>query len=85
MAQFKEFKEKIPGDAEFAKKYEDAATVADLVAPAAGDGFVFTEDDVKNDTELADAELRGVAGGIVFRLPNQHPDVFNSGRTQELP
>lgn len=59
----REFKEKIAADQAFAAKFENVKTAEDLVKIAAEEGFNFTVDDVKNNTELIDAELEAVAGG----------------------
>ena len=59
----KEFKEKIMRDEAFAKKFEGVTTPEDLVAKASAEGFTFTVDDVKNNSELTEAELQATAGG----------------------
>ena len=66
MAGLKEFKEKIMGDQVFAAKFASVTGSDDLVALAAKEGFNFTADDIKNNTELTDAELNGVAGGAAI-------------------
>ncbi len=59
----KEFKERIMTDEAYAKKYIDISSPEDLVEIASEDGYTFTVDDVKNNTELTDAELEAAAGG----------------------
>lgn len=59
----KEFKEKIIKDEAFAKKFEDVTSPEDLVSKASAEGFTFTVDDVKNNSELTEAELDAAAGG----------------------
>lgn len=60
---FKEFKEKTLKDAAFAAKFKGVTSAAKLVELAKAEGFTFTEEDVKNNTELTGAELESVAGG----------------------
>lgn len=59
----KEFKEKIVADKDFAAKFENIETAEELVKKASEEGFNFTVDDVKKNTELIDEELETVAGG----------------------
>ena len=59
-----DFKKKLVSDKEFAKKYAGIESPAELIKAAAADGFIFTEDDIKNDTELLPEELEKSAGGI---------------------
>jgi len=62
----KEFKEKIIADPAFAAKFADVKSVEDLVTLAKKEGFVFTVEDVKNNTELTTAELEEAAGGAAL-------------------
>lgn len=62
----KEFKEKIAADADFAAKFENVKTAEELVELATKEGYSFTVDDVKSNTELIDAELEAVAGGATI-------------------
>jgi predicted ribosomally synthesized peptide with nif11-like leader len=63
MAGVKEFKEKVIQDEGFAKKFSDVQSPEALVSLAKDNGFDFTVDDVKNNTELTETELNAVAGG----------------------
>jgi predicted ribosomally synthesized peptide with nif11-like leader len=63
MAGVKAFKEKIIKDEAFAKKFENVGTPEGLVSAAKAEGFDFTVEDVKNNTELTEIELSAVAGG----------------------
>jgi len=63
MAGLKDFKEKLIQDEAFAKKFEGADTPEKVVSIAKTEGFNFTVEDVKNNTELTDVELKAVAGG----------------------
>lgn len=60
---FKEFKEKVLGDKAFAEKFKKVTSPEELVKLAAAEGYSFTVEDVKNNTELTDAELDAAAGG----------------------
>lgn len=59
----KEFKEKIMKDEEFAAKFASVTSPEEVVEMAAKEGFTFTVEDIKNNTELTDAELEAAAGG----------------------
>ncbi len=63
---WKEFKEKLMSDKEYAKKYADAETAEDVVEIASRDGYNFTAEDVKNNSELTEAELEAAAGGTTI-------------------
>lgn len=63
---FLEFKEKVMKDKAFAVKFKDVTSPAKLVELAKAEGFTFTEEDVKNNTELTGAELESVAGGATI-------------------
>ncbi len=63
MMGVKEFKEKVMQDEAFAAKFKDAKTPEAVVAIAVQEGFTFTVEDIKNNTELTDAELESAAGG----------------------
>ena len=58
-----EFRKKIATDDDFAKKFTDAKDPATLIKLAAAEGFNFTEDDIKNNTEILPEELEKSAGG----------------------
>ena len=58
-----DFRKKLVADADFAKKFAAAKTPAELIKLAAAEGFTFTEDDIKNNTELLPEELEKTAGG----------------------
>ena len=63
MAGLRAFKERIMNDKSFASKFSGVSSPEEVVSMAAREGFTFTVADVKNNTELTDAELSGVAGG----------------------
>jgi predicted ribosomally synthesized peptide with nif11-like leader len=63
MSQVKAFKEKIIQDEAFGQKFSNVQTPEELVSLARGEGFDFTVEDVKNNTDLTDAELGVIAGG----------------------
>ena len=58
-----DFRKKLVADDDFAKKFAGCKTPADLIKAAAAEGFTFTEDDIKNNTELLPEELEKSAGG----------------------
>lgn len=62
----KEFKEKIIADPAFAAKFANVKNAEELVSLAKKEGFAFTVEDVKNNTELTAAELEGAAGGATI-------------------
>ena len=60
---YTDFRKKLVADADFAKKFAGCKTPADLIKAAAAEGFAFTEDDIKNNTDLLPEELEKAAGG----------------------
>ena len=58
-----DFRKKLVADDDFAKKFAGCKNPADLIKAAAAEGFTFTEDDIKNNTELLPEELEKSAGG----------------------
>jgi predicted ribosomally synthesized peptide with nif11-like leader len=63
MAGVKAFKEKVIQDEAFAQKFAKVQTPEELVTLAKAEGFDFTVADVKNNTELVEAELAAISGG----------------------
>lgn len=60
---FTDFKKKLFADKDFAKKFEGIKDPAELVKAAAAEGFTFTVEDMKNNTDLLPEELEQTAGG----------------------
>ena len=58
-----DFRRKIVADSDFALKFRSCKTPDALIAAAAGDGYIFTIDDMKNNTDLLPEELEAAAGG----------------------
>ena len=58
-----DFRKKLVADADFAKKFSAAKNPAELIKLAAAEGSTFTEDDIKNNTDLLPEELEKSAGG----------------------
>ena len=58
-----DFRKKLVADADFAKKFSATKNPAELIKLAAAEGYTFTEDDIKNNTELLPEELEKTAGG----------------------
>jgi predicted ribosomally synthesized peptide with nif11-like leader len=68
MSAIKEFKERLIAASEFAAKFRDAKTAEEVVELAKAEGFEITAAELD---ELADDELKGVAGGFLW--PSDHP------------
>ena len=60
---YTDFRKKLAADKAFGAKFSACKTPAALVEAAAKEGFTFTEDDIKNSTELLPEELEKAAGG----------------------
>jgi predicted ribosomally synthesized peptide with nif11-like leader len=60
---FKDFRRKLATDRAFAKQFENCHTPEELVAAAAQEGYSFSVEDIKNDTELLPEEIAQVSGG----------------------
>ena len=60
---FADFKKKLASDQEFAKKFVDVKSPAELIKLAAAEGYTFTEADLKNSTDVTSEELENAAGG----------------------
>ena len=58
-----DFRKKLVADDDFAKKFSATKSPAELVELAAKEGYIFTEDDIKNNTDLLPEELEKSAGG----------------------
>lgn len=58
-----DFRKKLVADADFAKKFAGCKNPAELIKLAAAEGYTFTEDDIKNNTDLLPEELEKTAGG----------------------
>ncbi|MDR1916289.1 MAG: Nif11-like leader peptide family RiPP precursor [Synergistaceae bacterium] len=65
---FKEFKERVMSDKSFEEKIKSLKSVEEAVELGRAEGYSFTVDDVKNNSELTEAELTAVAGGISWVL-----------------
>ena len=63
-SDYMDFRKKLVNDRDFAAKFKDCHTVEDLVAAAGREGFRFTAEEVRNNTELLPEELMTAAGGI---------------------
>ena len=61
---YTDFRKRLVSDPEFANKYNSCGDIGDMIKAAAEDGYIFTEEDVKNETELLlDDLLDDVSGG----------------------
>ena len=64
---FADFKKKASTDKEFAKKFADVKTPEELVKLAAAAGYIFTVEDIKNNTDVSAEELEQSAGGGIVK------------------
>ena len=71
---YMDFRKKLVSDCDFAAKFKDCHTVEDMVAAAGREGFRFTAEEVRNNTEILPEELATVAGGVHIAR-----DAFSSG------
>ena len=60
---FKEFKEQVISDKAFGEKVKALKSVEAAVEFGKQEGYPFTAADIKNNSELTEAELAAVAGG----------------------
>ncbi|MBR5337253.1 MAG: Nif11-like leader peptide family RiPP precursor [Lachnospiraceae bacterium] len=67
-----DFKKKVLNDQSFAEKFKDCKDLPALIEAAAKEGFVFTEEDVKNNTELLPEEMASAAGGVRIVDPSSY-------------
>ncbi|MBR5337254.1 MAG: Nif11-like leader peptide family natural product precursor [Lachnospiraceae bacterium] len=65
-----DFRKKVVTDSAFASKFKDCKDPASLIAAAAKEGYNFTEDDIKNNTDLLPEELELAAGGKTIAHSN---------------
>ena len=73
---FRDFRKKIAVDRAFAAKFVDCKSPEALVEAAAREGYSFTVEDIKNDTELLTEEVALAAGGmLVAPAPNYITEV----------
>ena len=61
---YMDFRKKLATDRDFAAKFNDCATVEALVKAAVREGYSFTAEEVRNNTEILPEELATVAGGV---------------------
>lgn len=65
---FRDFRRKLATDRAFAKQFDNCHTPEELVAAAAQEGYSFSVEDIKNDTELLPEEIAQVSGGVPLQL-----------------
>ena len=58
-----DFKDRLITDGEFFKKVKECASTEEIIRFAAEEGYIFTEKELEEETELSDAELASAAGG----------------------
>lgn len=61
---FMDFRKKVATDRSFAAKFSSCASEDELIRAAAAEGYVFTAEDIKNNTVLLDEEMEKATGGI---------------------
>ena len=61
---YMDFRKRVAGDAAFRAKFDGCKTLEALIEAAAREGYSFTADEVRNNTELLPEELTTAAGGI---------------------
>ena len=61
---YMDFRKKLAGDAAFRAKFDGCKTLEALIEAAAREGYSFTADEVRDNTELLPEELTTAAGGL---------------------
>ena len=61
---YMDFREKLAQDAAFRAKFDGCETLDALIEAAAKEGYTFTAEEVRSNTELLPEELTTMAGGI---------------------
>ena len=61
---YMDFRKKLATDRDFAAKFIEYNTPEALVTAAAAEGYIFTAEDIKNNTNILPEELSIAAGGI---------------------
>ncbi len=62
---YMDFRRKIVSDRLFASKFVNCRTPQTLIEAAKVEGYSFTEEDMKNNTDLLPEELEAMSGGAV--------------------
>ena len=69
---------RLAGDAAFRAKFEGCETLDALIEAAAREGYSFTAEEVRNDTDVLPEELSAAAGGInVANAFGQDPKIMH--------
>lgn len=61
---YTDFRKKLATDRDFAAKFIEYNTPEALVKAAAAEGYTFTVEDIKNNTDILPEELKIASGGI---------------------
>lgn len=69
---YTDFRKKIAADKDFKAKFTACKTCEDLVSAAAAEGYFFTAEDIRNNTEILPEELENVAGAGFIIQPFDH-------------
>ena len=63
---YRDFRKKLATDRDFAAKFKDCATLEALIEAAAREGYGFTAEEVRKNTEILPEELALATGGLVI-------------------
>lgn len=61
---YMDFRKRLACDEAFRAKFEDCRKLDTLIETAAREGYVFTAEDVRDNTEVLPEELHTAAGGL---------------------
>ena len=62
--KYMDFRKRLAQDAAFRARFEGCETLDALIEAAAKEGYTFTAEEVRNNTELLPEELTTATGGI---------------------
>ena len=62
-----DFRRRIVSDRKFASKFVNCRTPQTLIAAAKLEGFSFTEEDMRHNTDLLPEELEAMSGGTLSK------------------
>ena len=73
---FKDFRKKLAADHDFAEKFRDCETLEALIEAAAREGYSFTVEDIRSDTDLLPEEVMLASGGGVANAFDTTPRII---------
>lgn len=74
---YMDFRKKIATDKDFKAKFVDCKSSEELITAAAAEGYTFTEEDIRNNTEILPEELDSFVGGINLTSTYDHHHIIN--------